>query len=287
MIVESSCDVVHLRLGGSGHWSHWTVSILHLTASFCLIFPPTIKDTGTKAVWLAGKVMGAAEMAEECCPSCPALGSSAWPPRITTCEDAISIKSATERTIKVDITVDLVKEHLASSCHFFLKLKPYWNQPLNFSCCDIARPEECAMMINVFYVSCSEGQAEILCCTVLLTLRIDAEEVSVTCLHWCRLRFSLIKGQQHQLAIMRWHQPADISGTLWTLDTSKVKVKDFHTDVKLAESVLKVKVIRDFVPWLLDHKSCPTDNCKAWWTQIHSILGILRLRGLSQPKPAR
>jgi len=62
------------------------------------------------------------------------------------------------------------------------------------------------------------------------------------------LRFSLIKGQQHQLAIMRWHQPADISGTLWTLDTSKVKVKDFHTDVKLAESVLKVKVIRDFVP---------------------------------------
>lgn len=29
-----------------------------------------------------------------------------------------------------------------ASCHFFLKLKPYWNQLLNFSCCDIARPEE-------------------------------------------------------------------------------------------------------------------------------------------------
>lgn len=41
----------------------------------------------------------------------------------------------------------------------------------------------------------------------------------------------------------------DILGYLWyTLDASKVKVKDFHTDVKLAESVLKVKVIRDFVP---------------------------------------
>jgi len=86
-------------------------------------------DTGTKAVWLAGKVVGAAEMAE----------------------DAISIKSATERTIKVDITVDLVKE-------------------------------------------------------------IDAEEVSV-------------------------------------------KVKDFHTDVKLAESVLKVKVIRDFVERAISAKA--------------------------------
>jgi len=109
MIVESSCDVVHLRLGGSGHW---TVSIIHLTASFCLIFLLGIKDTGTKAVWLAGKVVGAAEMAEEwvlaVLPWAPLLDPNAF-----TCEDAISIKSATERTIKVDITVDLVKEHLA------------------------------------------------------------------------------------------------------------------------------------------------------------------------------
>lgn len=86
-------------------------------------------DAGSKAVWLAGKAVAAAEMAE----------------------DAISMKSATERTIKVDVTVDLVKE-------------------------------------------------------------LDVEEVAV-------------------------------------------KIKDFHTDVVVAEKVLKVKVIRDFVERAISAKA--------------------------------
>ena len=54
-------------------------------------------------------------------PSCLGLLCLTTPQNAFMCQDAISMKSATERTIKVDITVDLVKEHLAK---VFLKLKP-------------------------------------------------------------------------------------------------------------------------------------------------------------------
>lgn len=36
---------------------------------------------------------------------------------------------------------------------------------------------------------------------------------------------------------------------LW-LYMAEVQIKDFRTDVKVAETVMKVKVIRDFAAWM-------------------------------------
>ena len=72
--------------------------------------------------------------------------------------------------------------------------------------------------------------------------RLDVEEVAVTC-------------RKISVFIFIYHVLPRQIAALWlgcVLRYLEVKIKDFHTDVVVAEKVLKVKVIRDFVPWHLE-----------------------------------
>ena len=131
VVMLSTWDLVVLDTGVTGQFPFFIWLLLSAWSSRLA--------SGTKAVWLAGKVVGAAEMAEECCPSCPALGSSAWPPKRFHVRGCHQHK---ERYRTYNQSGRYGGFGQGASCHFFLKLKPYWNQLLNFSCWDIARPEE-------------------------------------------------------------------------------------------------------------------------------------------------
>ena len=135
-------------------WWFWTVSIIHLIFFLLLIFPLGIKDTGTKAVWLAGKVVGAAEMAEEC------RAVLHWAPLLDNppkCFHVPGCHQHEERYRTYDQSGHYGGFGQGASCQSFLKIET------NFSCCDIARQLD--LENQCFHVSCSEGQAEILCCT--------------------------------------------------------------------------------------------------------------------------
>ncbi len=115
-IVESSCDVVDLWLGGSGQFPSF------IWFSFCSWSSRLAsRILAQKQFGSLGKLWVLQKWQRSAVPSCIGLLCLTTPQSAFMCQDAISMKSATERTIKVDITVDLVKEHLAK---VFLKLKP-------------------------------------------------------------------------------------------------------------------------------------------------------------------
>jgi hypothetical protein len=94
--------------------------------------------------------------------------------------------------------------------------------------------------------------------------RLDVEEVAVTC-------------RKISVFIFIYHVLPRQIAALWlgcVLRYLEVKIKDFHTDVVVAEKVLKVKVIRDFVPWHLEQHFAADKQTNLSNISICKVLGL-------------